>query len=300
MSYSTDTILQYYPARVNSKRPIGEVTLDYFIKATREPADNIKDVFKAIAAAEAAGDMKTKATLKQENLYYFTPCIVSDGKGRGYVNILRWTGLAVLDFDHIEHAEKFKQFIFDKYDSVIFAYLSPSKKGVKFLVKIPVCTSIDEFKAYYYGLGLELDKYKGWDGTGQNCVLPLFLSWDPGALYREDATTWTKKGQKADFSAAPQKTGTINIETKDADKKRILENCQKAFDAITSNGHPQLRSACISLGGYVASGYLDEAEAVQFTYRLIEVNGYLKKGVAGYKKTAKAAIQKGQAKGLIL
>lgn len=295
----TEIILQYYPARVNSKRPIGETDLAYFMEATKNPSEAIKDTFKAIAAAELADDMKRKAELKQENLYYLTPCVYTDGKGRSYTNILKWNGIAVLDFDHIENAEQFKIFMFNKYKAIFCAYLSPSKKGVKFLVSIPLCTSTDEFKTYYYGLGCQMDRYKGWDGTGQNCILPLFLSWDENLLYRQDPEVWTKKGQKADFYAA-KTSGTINIDTKDADKKRILENCQKAFLAITTNGHPQMRAACISLGGYVAAGYLDESEAIQFVNNLIESNGYLSKGVSGYKKTAKAAIGKGQEKAIIL
>ncbi len=188
--------LHYYPARVESKKPIGSVTLKYLLKALKDPNDRIKRIFKLIAKAEIYDNMKRKATLKQNNLYYFTPCVNLDGNGRGYKNIVSFTGLAVLDFDHIEDAEEFKIYFFNKYKWTIGAFLSPSKKGVKFLVKIPLVNSVDEFKSYYYGLGLVLDKYKGWDGTGQNCVLPLFISWDPNTLHREDAEIFNIKGKK--------------------------------------------------------------------------------------------------------
>lgn len=295
MSYLKSIEFQYYPARVESKKPLGWIDLEYFCNAIREPRDDIKRVFNEIAQCEITGDMDTKATLKQENLFYFTPCIKSDGLGRSYSNIESWNGIAVLDFDHIENATSFKQFIFEKYKSVICGFLSPSKKGVKFLVRIPEVSSIDEFKQYFYGLGLKLDRYKGWDGSGQNCILPLFLSWDPDILIREEPHIWQLKGKKADFFSTKE-TIAVDIVTTDEDKKIILNNIQTAFQGISSNGHPQMRAACISLGGYVAGGYLSEAEAISFVFQLIESNGYLSKGIPGYKKTAQAAIKKGQEK----
>lgn len=85
----------------------------------------------------------------------------------------------------------------------------------------------------------------------------------------------------------------VAIETTDEQKRRVLENIKKAFDAINDNGHPQVRAAGVSLGGYVASGYLDKFEAVSFVEGLIKSNNYLSKGVEGYCKTARTAIETG-------
>lgn len=191
-----DINFQYYPARVESKRPLGTVTLEDLIEAIKSPNEKIKGVFAQIAAAELAGDMELKASLKQNNLYYFTPCVFSNGESRKYVDIDHFTGLAVLDFDHIDNAPALKVWIFDKYKCVVVAFLSASKRGVKFIVKIETAEDVDGFKALFYGLGYEFDKYSGFDGSAQNCVLPLFLSYDPELLSRPfaDAETWTKKG----------------------------------------------------------------------------------------------------------
>ena len=283
---------QFYPAQIKSKRPIGTVTLDDFIKAVKEPNDKIKEIFRLIAQAEAVRDDAAKAKLKQENLFYFTPCVYTDGLGRSYSNIGHFNGLAVLDFDHIEDAETFKNYVFYNYNCVICGLLSPSKKGVKFLVKIPVVKSVDEFKEYFFGLGVEFEKFKGWDGSGQNPILPLFLSYDPELLYRSDAVEWIKKGKMLNAfkeAVAP----AIKIDTTDEDKRRVCENIKKAFDCIIDNGHPQVRAAGVSLGGYVASGYLDKYEAETFIYSLIASNNYLSKGIDGYKKTARTAIETG-------
>jgi len=289
----------YYPAHVNSKRPLGTVSLQEFLKANKNPGRKIIDVFRQIAEAEASGDKKLKAELKQNNLFYFTPCVKTDGKGRGYENITGFNGLAVLDFDHIDNAEDFKKFVFDTYKFVLSAFLSPSKKGVKFLVKIPVVKSVEEFKEYYFGLGLEFEQYNGWDGTGQNCVLPLFLSYDPDLLHRDYADTWTRKGKKIN-AFLPSGYAPVVIEATGDDKEAVQRIIQSAIDKITENGHPQLRAAAITLGGYVATGYIDKSDAVTFINNLIANNGYLRKGVAGYQKTALTAIEKGMQAQLFL
>jgi hypothetical protein len=283
---------QFYPARVNSKKPLGEVTLFEFLKANQNPSDQIKTVFAQIAQAEAVGDMKTKAELKQSFLYYFTPCVWTDGQGRGYSNILTFTGLLVLDFDHIENASEFKYYLFNEYDCILAGWLSPSKKGVKFLVKIPVVSSVDEFKTYFYGIAMEMEKYKGFDGTGQNAILPLFLSYDPDLLYREQPTTWNRRGKMMNaFVASAVPVVPVNIG--EGDKARVQRIIIRLFDSIVSDGHPQVRSAGVTLGGYVASGYIDQSESEEFIYSLIQNNSYLRKGISGYQKTAKTAIQTG-------
>ena len=289
----------FYPAYVNSKKPIGEVTLFEFLKANQDPSDEIKAVFEQIAQAEADNDQKKKARLKQSFLYYFTPCVWTDGQGRGYSNVLSFTGLLVLDFDHIEHANEFKYWLFNEYDCIVAGWLSPSKKGCKFLVKIPVVTNTDEFKEYFFGIAVEMEKYKGFDGTGQNSVLPLFLSYDSDLLYRDNATKWTKRGKMVNAFVAST-VPVVPVEVGQGDKARVQNIIIRLFDAIVDNGHPQVRSAGVTLGGYVASGYIDQIEAENFIFALIQNNSYLRKGIKGYNNTAKTAILTGMLSQLTL
>jgi len=290
---------QFYPAYVNSKAPIGEVTLLEFLKANQDPSDKIKRVFRLIAICEKYGNLKRKATLKQNNLFYFTPCVWTDGQGRGYANILSFTGLLVLDFDHIEHANEFKYWMFEHYNCIVAGWLSPSKKGCKFLVKIPVVSNTDEFKEYFFGIGIEMEKYKGFDGTGQNSVLPLFLSYDPDLIYRDNAETWTKRGKMINAFVAST-VPIVPVEIGQGDKARVQNIIIRLFEAIVDNGHPQVRSAGVTLGGYVASGYIEQIEAEQFIFTLIQNNSYLRKGIKGYQNTAKTAILTGMLSQLTL
>lgn len=285
---------QYYPGKVTSNYPLGYISLEEFIQENKSPSDKLKEIFRKIREAETDGDEKVKANLKQNNLYYFTPCVHVD-KWRRYENIICFTGLLVLDFDHIDNAVDFKEYLFHTYLVIVAAWLSPSRRGVKALVSIPIVYTVDQFKEYYFGIVAEMDQYRGFDGTGQNPVLPLFQSYDPDLLYRSNYTTWTEKGIKLDELSLNQvKTAPVKVEYSYHNKDRVVKAITKSVNKISDNGHPQLRSAAIVLGGYVASGYIDKSEAEQLINNLIEDNNYLKKGIPGYKKTAKWGIHAGQ------
>ena len=286
-------VFQYFSGNIKKSYPIGWITIDQFIKANREPKQQSLELFKKIAYCESRGDMETKAKLKAM-LYSFTPCILVNGS-RSYKNITEFTGLLVLDFDHIHNAPEFKEFLFGEYDFIFLCWISPSRRGVKALVKIPIVTSTDEFKSYFYGIAETMEQYNGFDGTGQNCVLPLFQSNDKDILYRPDSTTWTTKGFKANSFDASHAC-TIKVESNERFVKAILKMIDSSIDKITGDGHPQLRSSCLAIGGYIANGYIDQGTALRQIDYKIESNHYLRKGISGYKKTARWAINWGMSK----
>ncbi len=290
---------QYYPARVKSNKPLGFVSLEYFLKATKHPKNNILDVFEQIAEAEQKGDMKLKSELKQNNLFYFTPCVIVNGYRR-YDNIYQFTGLLVLDFDHIPNANEFKHLLFSSYKFIIAAWLSPSKNGVKAIVKIPVVKTVDEFKEYYFGLATELDQFLGFDGSGQNAVLPLFQSYDPELLHRKHSHTWETKGIKINDFNTSEVIEPLNIDVSKDDTQRVINIINSGLENIHDNGHPQLRGLCLAAGGYIAAGYIDLYDAETLIRNTIINHKYLKKGVKGYQRTAAEMIRKGMEKPLKL
>ena len=283
---------QHYSGNIHLPKPNGFVTLDRFIKANKHTKPELKAIFKELETA----DGKRKAELKLK-LFYFTPC-VTVSHSRKYDHIISFTGLAVLDFDHINDAEAFRDALFNNYEEIICAYCSPSKRGVKALISIPVVSSVDEFKQYFWGIADEMLAYEGFDQTSQNPVLPLFLSSDPDLKYRTDYTTWTTKGTREVFNPIP--TERINVDVTDNKTKYAVHCFTTAINSIQTEGHPQLRSACIALGGYVSSGYISLSDAIQLAYNLIESNQYLSKGIRGYKQTAEWAINQGTNRQLII
>jgi len=299
MSHYKDTEFFYYPADIRAPKPLGKVTLESFIKSHKQPKKSVLDIFDRIEAATRIGNLELKDKLKSQ-LYYFTPCVTTDGLGRSYSNIVSFNGLMVLDFDKIDNAKGFKEFLFKAVPSIIAAYLSPSKKGCKFIVRIPVCKTIEEFKSYFYGMAYYLEKYEGFDPSTQNCILPLYLSIDPELLYRDDATVSTQRGEKIDEFKPFEGEIEVLENVSEEEVEKVKDIISRSMGKIVDSGHYIVRSSALSLGGYVASGYLEQEEAEDFINTLIEGNSYCKKNLNGYKKTAKDMIIKGMKSPLYL
>jgi hypothetical protein len=276
----------YYEADIKRSTPLGTVTLDYLINAIRKPKVDIRNVFEQIRVAEEIGDMATKQALKSK-LYSFTPCVYVIGP-RKYANIQNWTGLLVLDFDHLESdvAVEFKEYLFNEYKYIITAWLSASRHGVRALVKIPVCTSVDEFKHYFAGIERHLNCYNGFDTAPKNCILPMFISYDADILHRNDAQTWSTKHIEIVRPATKQ----YIIDDKTSVIEKIIA---KRINTITDTGHIILRATSYLLGGYVGANYIDYNDAIALINNLIDSQSYLSKKPNIYKKTAKQMIDKG-------
>lgn len=289
----------YYPADVHIPTPLGRVTFAQFLKANKEPKDEIISLFSQIEEATKKGDLNLKGKLKSK-LFYFTPCVETDGIGRCYSNIRGFTGLMVLDFDKLDNAPAFKQFLFDNLKCVVAAYLSPSKKGCKFIVRIPKCQTIDEFKSYFYGLGFYMEKYEGFDPSTQNCILPLYLSYDPELLYREDAEVWDIKGEKIDEFKVFEGEIEVLEDVSEEERAKVKKIIKGSMDKIVDTAHYIVRSTALCGGGYVASGYYSQEEMEDMIIDMIEKNEYCKKNLSGYKKTAKEMIVKGMKSPLYL
>jgi len=288
----TDPILfPYYDADIKRSKPLGEVTLDQFLRAISKPKPHIRSIFAQIAQAEVDGDMGLKAQLKT-SLFSFTPAVRITGRRR-YMDITEFTGLMPLDFDHLPSvtaAKDLKNYLFETYDFIIAAWLSPSARGVRALVRIPVCTSTDEYKSYFHALDrLEMQQYIGFDRAPQNPVLPLFLSYDPFLRHRTDPMEWQRQYTPLPIPNIPH----FKYEATPVYATRACRIVRTHIDAISDNGHPQLRAAAYSLGGYVGAGYLASNEAEQFIVSLIHSNAYLSQKPNVYIKTAKEMIAKG-------
>lgn len=290
---------QYYESDIKSTKPLGYVSLDYWIKSMVNPKEKFESVFLAIEEASKNQNKAEKDKLKR-HLYYFTPCVDIKNQ-RKYINIVGFTGLMTIDFDGLEteYAIEFKKALFNEYKFIICAWLSASKKGVRALVKIPIAKDVKEFKEYFNAIEQELGVYKGFDKAPQNCVLPMFMSYDKEILYRSDYCTWTKKFTPIVKPVIPQYF--IN-----GDSTAVERIINSAINKITSNGHPQLRAVAYALGGYVAAEYISEQNALYLINRCIDNNAYLSRRTNGmnmadvYKTTAKTMVIKGQSEKLFI
>lgn len=289
-------MFQYYANSAHQPHPLGLITLSKFFNKIKSPKQETIELLKNIQIASKKGDKELKAKLK-EHLYAFTPSVIVN-KRRAYDNIKTFTGLTVLDFDKIDYAIEFKEHLFHTYKSVIGCWISPSGMGVKAIVKIPVVTSVDEYKSYFYGLASEMEIYKGFDFTTQNPTLLLFISYDKDILLRNDYIEWNIKGKKInEFSKS---IAPIHPPHKITHKQTewVINWYTKKINDIVDMGHPQVRDNSVTLGGYVGSGYIDYMDAIMLSEYLISVNAYLQKNIKGYQRTARESINLGMTKPL--
>lgn len=281
-------LFNYFDSDIKRSYPLGVVTLDQFVRGITNPKPKIREIFDKINECEISGDMKEKARLKC-GLYSFTPCVLFNGK-RKYANIAEFTGLMVLDFDHLtqEYAKEFKDFVFNTYDFIVASWLSASRCGVRCLVKIPKVSTTTEFKTYFNGLRyLEMAQYYGFDIAPQNAALPLFLSYDPNLLYRQNPTTWDQTYSLIPNLPIPT---TYKFDDNSPAVSRIIT---ASIHKIVDNGHPQLRAASYALGGYVGAGLIAHSEAQSLIHHLIRTNAYLSQKAPVYIETANTMILKG-------
>ncbi len=289
-----DTKLQYFPNDIKQTRPLGELTLYQWLYSIKHPKESVMQLFKDIEQASAVGDLKTKAKLKK-SLYYVVPSTFSDGQGRSYSNIENFTGLLVIDVDglEVEYAKEFKEYLFYTYPFFIAVYLSPSRKGVKGLVRIPICKTVEEYKGYYNGLMSIMQEYKGMDFATGNCVLAHFITYDHSLLYRLDAVEWKGIGMRIDEFKVSNETleELTDIDPKDVEGIKLMLQRMMAKIDVEQQGHLILRNTSLIAGGLTR--YIPMDEMQEYMFELIDNSSYLQKGLHGYRKTCMQMLKLG-------
>lgn len=292
MSYS-NIKFQWYDKGIFNNRPKGLISLNQFYESIKNPKPKLKKAFKGIEKAGKAGDLKLKDFIKQEELFFVTPSITVK-EFRRYEDIVSYNPFLVAEYDKILCPELMRDYIFEKFDSCIMAFCSPSKTGAKFIFRIPVVNSIKEYKEYFWGLAFILDKFTGFDTANQNCSLPLFCSWDEDAKYREDASEWLVRGYKEDaFDFSKVKTEASEVEADSEMKKKLVDFISNAVRSINDNAHPQIRSFALTWGGFTAYYGLDIKKSFEFLRELVINNEYMSKNTNGYLKTVEQFFNKG-------
>src|SRR5699024_120477 len=121
------------------------MSLKTFIDNIINPTDKLKNSFEKIALAGKNGDLKTKNDLKQQELFFVTPT-VKVKKVRNYDSIIGFLPFMVVEYDKIKYPELMRDYIFNTFKSCIFAFCSPSKTGAKFIFRIPIVKSVEQYK----------------------------------------------------------------------------------------------------------------------------------------------------------
>lgn len=293
MSYLDDIHFQFFPARIYEATPLGALSLRRFLAVHKEPKQSTVDVIEQIKIAAQNNDLKLKDTLKQNNLYSFVPSVKLDGFGRAYSNIKDFNSVMICEFDKIEHARELKERLFNNLKCVIAAWISPSGKGLKLLIRIEKPNSINLYKEYYCGMAYYLSQYEGFDSANYNCCLPLFLSYDKDILIREDAEEWKQRGAKINSFQKYVCEVEPNEEITEESTQKVTDKVTFLINRIVDNGHTQLLSISTLLGGWVGFNLISIDKADNLICELIQNNNYLSKNINGYCKTAREMIRRG-------
>jgi hypothetical protein len=134
---------------------------------------------------------KIRAATKEEQRVLKTnlPGVCFNGtfKHRSVAGIDQRSGLIILDFDDMDNAEQYKkELIKDKH--IFAAWISPSGRGVKVLIKI---STSENHKGYFDALKHHFNS-PYWDDSGSNLDRFCFESYDPEIYINQKAEIWTK------------------------------------------------------------------------------------------------------------
>lgn len=283
---------QWYANGIKTIRPNGNITLRQLINAIISPKPEMIEAFKLIQEAGARGDKAEKDRLKAEKLFFTTPSAIFDPI-RNYDSIVSFLPFAVFEYDDIPHAEELRDYIFEKRKDCIFAFTSPSLTGTKFIFHTETPTSISHYKALWFGIAHDLDKFINLDLSNERCTQPLYNSYDPNAKFREDAVQSTVKGYKE--NAFVPFVGEVEIpeEVNEEDVEECLKLIGHLIRRISDSGHNQVISSCFTASGFCAYYGIPTEDMWSLIEDEIRSNSYLAKGVEGYIKTATTMFNKG-------
>jgi hypothetical protein len=285
-----DIQFNWYKNGIKNIKPDGLISLRQFINAVMNPKEEMKQAFREIEKAAKEGNKQLKGQLKTDKLFFTTPSVIVNPI-RNYESIEKFNPIIVMEYDAIEYAAELRDYIFEKQKSCIFAFLSPSKTGAKFLFLSETPKDIDDYKSLFCGLAYELDKFKGLDMSNLRVTQPLFNSWDENAKFREGAVPSTKRGYKTNSFIPFDGEISYPENVSEEDKQECFNMISHLIERIEDSGHNQVISTAFLSGGLCSFYGIDLWDLLE---EKIRENEYLSKGTEGYLKSARTMYNKGQ------
>ena len=175
---------------------------------------------------------------------------IIEGEKRSDDNVTKHSGFFVCDWDKVDAGQKKAQLIQDSY--IYACWVSPSGNGIKALVKCP--PSIEKHELYYNAF---LDRYPELDTTSRNISRLCFESYDPDIYINTKSITWSRAITEEERRSVVEKK-----QNKSSD--RVLSVAvgmiRTSYDGTK---HFKLRDAANLVGGYIATGALDEDATIK-------------------------------------
>ena len=194
-------------------------------------------------------------------------------------SITEHSGYAVLDFDHVDVESTKSQLKQDPY--IYAAWVSPSGDGVKALFRLP--QDIQKHSEYYESF---IQRYPSLDSTSRNIARLCFESYDPDIYINRNAKVWDKRVSREEVVERKERASTRKARNIISTIRTIIRG------SLNGEKHNTLLRAANLAGGYIATGALDEAEAISVMEQ--EIQALSPKDFSQAQKTIKDGIENGK------
>jgi hypothetical protein len=175
-------------------------------------------------------------------------------------SVVKHSGFFALDFDKCDVRMKMLQMKSDPY--VFAAWVSPSGTGIRALVRCPA--SVEHHGLYYTAF---LERYPDLDVTSRNISRICFESYDPNLYVNSNSLTWDKRLTEEERRKNKEKA------TNRRANKILATAAAMVRASYDGQKHQDLLKAANLLGGYIATGRVNEDEAIALLESEIKMKG---------------------------
>jgi hypothetical protein len=154
--------------------------------------ESIKDGTHSIQVGIARNvfNDKEKYTIEKQKLPAF--CFNGLFSTRSNSNLIKSSGFATIDFDHIDDLESTRKLI-DSDGYTFSSFISPGNDGLKVLVKIPPVSNDADYKSFYSEIQKHYNKYFETDPSTKDISRLTFVSFDKDLYINPDSEMFTDR-----------------------------------------------------------------------------------------------------------
>ena len=192
-------------------------------------------------------------------------------KTRGNENLIQHSGLAILDFDHLDNVNLVKEKVKnDKY--TLAAFVSPSGDGLKVIVKIPFVSNNEDYRSFYIELQNHYNQYGQTDDSTKDISRATFLSYDSDLYLNIESELFTDRFIVKEINHVQP---VIRVSDMDEISKRLVTWFNKKW-TTGQNRNNNLFVLSSSFNDYgvdksIALSYCIQYESKDFNHREIEL-----------------------------
>jgi hypothetical protein len=272
------------------------ILIDYYKNRLSTKKSGSRKLFGVLKEIETNKVLKKKINRKGNTFSSFTDL------GRKHKNIIGFTGLLFLDIDNCSDHVQVKQF-FINLEHTVAVWYSSSGRNVHALIKIPICTTLKEFKLRHKAFSCAVEPYLKdvalLDSITSNPTQLAFESYDSEIFINNDIVEFES------ITIAPKLVNITRPTVLRTDKQEqwCIDWLQNKFNNINTNGYPKVLKTSYALGGYCSGGYINKSNALEIMTNCINNNPYLNStessgSIKTYLKAGRAAFDKGLQKPL--